>query len=71
VKLVLSRTSQEIDAKAVLYGIRTVSLDLRNKKFTVMVNGHQIYCKGSNYVPPDMFHPRLTNPDYSPAYTYK
>ena len=28
------------------------------------INGHYVYCKGANYVPPDMFYPRLTNPRY-------
>ena len=57
--------------KQIIYGIRTVDLDLSNKKFTVRVNGYPIYCKGANYVPPDMLYPRLTNPDYTPGNTIK
>jgi len=31
-----------------------------------MVNGYMVYCKGANYVPPDMFYPRLSNPAFKP-----
>jgi beta-mannosidase len=48
-----------VDQRAVPFGIRTVSLDLSAKKFQVVVNGYAVYCKGANYVPPDMFYPRL------------
>jgi len=30
----------------------------------VVVNGYPVYCKGANYVPLDMFHPRITNKDF-------
>ena len=51
------------------YGIRHVELDLSNKGFTVKINGYSIYSKGANYVPPDMFYPRLTNKRYNPGNT--
>lgn len=28
-----------------------------------------MYCKGANYVPPDMFYPRLTNDKFKPGNT--
>jgi beta-mannosidase len=30
----------------------------------VVVNGYKIYCKGANYVPPDMLYSRLNNEKY-------
>lgn len=72
VKLVEGSSGLEvIDEKKVVFGIRTVELDQENKKFTVKVNGYPIYCKGANYVPPDMFYPRLTNSRYTPGNTIK
>ena len=53
----------------VSYGIRTVELDQENNKFTVIINGYKVYCKGANYVPPDMLYPRLTNKDYKSGNT--
>jgi beta-mannosidase len=44
-------------------------LDLKDKKFEVKVNGYSVYCKGANYVPLDMFYPRLTNKAYKPGNT--
>ena len=59
----------KIDERVIPFGIRTVGLDLENKKFEVKVNGYSVYCKGANYVPPDMFYPRLTNSIYTPGNT--
>lgn len=53
-----------IDKKTVVFGIRTVELDLQNKQFTVKINGYNIYCKGANYVPMDMQYPRIYNTDH-------
>lgn len=58
-----------VDERLIPFGIRTVSLDLENKKFEVKVNGYSVYCKGSNYVPIDMFYPRSTNSRYTPGNT--
>lgn len=33
------------------------------------MNGYPVYAKGANYVPADMFYPRLTNPRYKAANT--
>jgi beta-mannosidase len=58
---VLKKTgdSEAIDSKLIPFGIRTVELDLKDKAMTVKVNGYPVYCKGANYVPADMFYPRL------------
>jgi beta-mannosidase len=29
-------------------------------KWNFEINGHEIYCKGSNFLPPDAFWPRVT-----------
>lgn len=58
-----------VDERVVPFGIRTVELDLKDKNFAVKVNGYPVYCKGANYVPPDMFYPRITNAQYTPGNT--
>lgn len=68
-KVSLIDKNDQVDEKKVVFGVRSVELDLANKKFTVKVNGYPVYCKGANYVPPDMLYPRLTNPDYTPGNT--
>jgi beta-mannosidase len=60
----LLRGEQLLDTKKVVYGIRTSQLDHEGTNFKVLINGHPVYCKGSNYVPPDMMYPRLINPDF-------
>lgn len=71
IKLIHASNLSEIDNKTVPFGIRTVELDQVDKKFTVIINGYKVYCKGANYVPPDMFYPRTSNPDYTPGYTFQ
>lgn len=58
-----------VDFRNIPYGIRSVKLDQKDKKFTVVVNGYPVYAKGANYVPMDMFYPRLTNKNYKAANT--
>lgn len=65
----LFNNNELIDSRDIPYGIKTVSLDQRNNSFTVQINGYPVYCKGANYVPPDMFYPRLINPTFSPGNT--
>ena len=48
-----------------------MELNLENKQFQVKINGYAVYCKGGNYVPPDMLYPRLTNPNYQPGTTFE
>lgn len=61
VKLIRNSNFSTIDQKIIPFGIRSVELDQHNNKFTFMINGYPIYCKGANYVPMDMFYPRQTN----------
>jgi beta-mannosidase len=57
-------------------GFRTIVLDQRpittaeiakgtanGSRWNFEINGHEIYCKGSNFVPPDAFWPRVTVED--------
>lgn len=37
----------------------------------MIVNGYPIYAKGANYVPLDMFYPRLTNKNYKPGNNFE
>mgnify|MGYP000901941206 FL=1 len=55
-----------LDHKKQVYGLHTVRLNSEGATFQVIVNGYPIYCKGANYVPPDMMHPRLINKDFYP-----
>ena len=64
--MAIFKGDHKIDERKVPYGIKIVELDTTNRQFKVKINGYAIYCKGANYVPPDMFYPRLTNPDHSP-----
>lgn len=69
VQLVVLGSGEVIDQRKIPFGIRTVEVDLKDKKFEVKVNGYSIYCKGANYVPADMFYPRLENKAYKPGNT--
>lgn len=68
-ELVKIATNSKIDERSIPFGIRTVSLDQTDKAFKVMVNGYPVYSKGANYVPLDMFYPRLENKAYKPGNT--
>jgi beta-mannosidase len=69
VKLIRFGPEAQVDERKIPFGIRTVELDKSNRKFEVKVNGYSVYCKGANYVPADMFYPRLENPAYTPGNT--
>ncbi|RPE12832.1 glycoside hydrolase family 2 protein [Chitinophaga lutea] len=49
-------------------GLRTVTVknekDAQGTSFTVMVNGHPVFMKGTNYIPSDNFLPRVTPERY-------
>ena len=49
----------KIEEKLIPFGIKTVELNLKDRKFEVKINGYPVYCKGANYVPPDMLYPKL------------
>lgn len=51
-----------------VYGIRTVKLDETGNSFKIVLNGYPIYCKGANYVPPDMMYSRTINPNFNSKY---
>lgn len=58
-----------LDITRQLYGIRTVELNTTSDDFQILVNGHAVYAKGANYVPPDMLYPRFTNPKFKTPFT--
>ena len=60
----ITKDKKDVQQKKVPFGLRSVELNLENKQFQVKVNGYAIYCKGANYVPPDMFYPRISNPEH-------
>ena len=60
----LMKKDVTVEERNIPFGIRTVELDLTDKNFIVKVNGYPVYCKGSNYVPLDMFYPRLAEGRY-------
>lgn len=57
----LLKDLETVDSKNISYGIKTSDLYLLDNKFVVKINGHEIFCKGANYVPMDIFYPRLVN----------
>lgn len=65
----LDAKGREIDTVNQIYGIRTVELNTTGGGFQFIVNGHPVYGKGANYVPPDMFHPRFANPAFKPGFS--
>lgn len=68
-QVTILKEGKVVDKKRIVYGIRTVELNQENVNFRISVNGHPIYCKGANYVPPDMMYPRLINPEFTPKNT--
>ena len=65
VKVTLSRGGKLLDTRQTKLGIRTIKLvqtddkDGRGRSFGFEVNGRMLFCKGSNYIPSDMFLPRV------------
>lgn len=64
----LIRDDHLIDEVAQKYGIRTVELinekDSTGTSFYFLVNGEPVFMKGANYIPQDVFLPRVTDDQY-------
>ncbi|HEX9019049.1 MAG TPA: glycoside hydrolase family 2 protein [Anaerolineaceae bacterium] len=64
VELLDEQEQQPIDTREYNLGLRTIALrqeeDSFGRSFTLVVNGLPIFCKGSNWIPPDSFPARVT-----------
>jgi beta-mannosidase len=67
-KVSVTQASNVIDQKTYKVGIRDVRLiqenDTIGRSFKVRLNGKDVFMKGANYIPPDMFLPRFTDDQY-------
>lgn len=68
-KVNLLKNGNQLDELSQPYGIRTVELinepDSIGTSFYFKVNGKPVFMKGANYIPQDVFLPRVTNAQYS------
>ncbi len=68
IKITLRKASKIITEKTERIGLRTVELiqdkDGRGKSFYFKVNGQPMYAKGTNWIPGDIFSPRMTKERY-------
>ncbi|MEG1671780.1 MAG: glycoside hydrolase family 2 protein, partial [Mucinivorans sp.] len=64
----ISVPTQEIDARSTLVGLRSLKLirqpDQAGTSFCFELNGHPLFAKGANYIPCDVFLPRVTHSVY-------
>lgn len=64
----LHQNNSLIDQQQVSVGLRTIELvedkDSAGKTFYVRLNGLPVFMKGANYIPPDLFLPRVKKDDY-------
>ncbi len=64
----LSKNSSIIEEKTVTYGIRTIELinepDSIGTSYYFKINGESIFARGANYIPQDLFLPRVTKEKY-------
>lgn len=67
-KIILYKNKQFIDSASIKYGIRTIELineaDSMGTSFYFKLNGKAIFVKGANYVPQDVFLPRVSENQY-------
>jgi beta-mannosidase len=72
-KVELKKDNKLLDRKDVKYGIRTIELlnepDSIGTSFYFKLNGKPVFVKGANYIPQDMFLPRVTNEQYKKLIT--
>lgn len=63
--IIKTEAGQEIARKQVKFGIKTVELlqqqDQWGKSFVVKVNGRELFCKGADYIPDDIFPARISD----------
>jgi len=61
----IHRDDAVCDTRVFTLGLRTIELrrepDAWGESFEFVVNGLRIFAKGSNWIPPDAFEPRITN----------
>ena len=64
----IAQYGKTVDTKTYRIGLRQVELiqedDSIGRSFKVRLNGKDIYMKGANYIPSDMFLPRVTDEKY-------
>lgn len=64
----LTQFDQIIDSKEIIFGVRTIELvnepDRIGSSFYFKLNGKPIFMQGSNYIPQDMFLPRVKDEQY-------
>ena len=65
----MNHAGKVISKKELRYGVRDISiiqesLNEKEKTFNFIVNGHPVFCKGWNWVPPDAIYARITPERY-------
>jgi beta-mannosidase len=64
----LKKEGRVLDSVQVRFGIRTIELvnapDSLGTSFYFVVNGRPLFAKGANYIPQDLFLPRVTDQQY-------
>ncbi len=67
-KIELAYEDRQIDSKEIRYGIRTIELvnekDSIGTSFYFKLNGKAIFIQGANYIPQDLFLPRVQEKQY-------
>ncbi|RLD23374.1 MAG: glycoside hydrolase family 2 protein, partial [Bacteroidetes bacterium] len=67
-KVELTQDDQVLDSKEINYGVRTIELvnepDSMGTSFYFKLNGKPVFMQGANYIPQDMFLPRVKDAQY-------